>query len=209
MTQSLGLGRVVGQIYAYLYFSPEPRGLADMQHTLAISKGSASMGVRQLEQWGAVRQVWVRGDRKDYYEASDWFGRIIKSAVADTIGKKLGTYSTMLDEVEAELNTHPNEVESRPARDLSTFPSKLRRIEHQGSEGSQGSEKMVPGAAPRGTLLSLLPSVQDSEELNTKAARDAKVGEREFLKARIEHLRQFQKRAEGVWNSPVLKMLMK
>lgn len=144
MTQSLGLGRVVGQIYAYLYFSSEPRGLADMQQALAISKGSASMGVRQLEQWGAVLKVWVRGDRKDYYEANDWFGRIIKNAVADTIGKKLSAYSTMLDEIETEMGSHPN-----------------------------GN------------------------------------GERDFLKNRIQHLRKFQKRAEGAWNSPILKMLMK
>ena len=144
MTQSLGLGRVVGQIYAYLYFSSEPCGLADMQQALGISKGSASMGVRQLEQWHAVKKVWVRGDRKDYYEASDWFGQIIKTAVIDTIGKKLGAYSTMLDEVEGEINS------------------------------LQGGN-----------------------------------GERDFLKNRIQHLRKFQKRAQGVWNSPLLKMLMK
>ena len=144
MTQSLGLGRVVGQIYAYLYMSSEPRGLADLQQALAISKGSASTGVRQLEQWRGVRKVWVKGDRKDYYEASDWFGQIIKNAVADTIGKKLGAYATMLDEIEAELN--------------------------------------------------------DLEDGN---------GERDFLKDRIQHLRKFQTRAQGVWNSPLLRMLMK
>lgn len=105
MTQSIGMGRVVGQIYAYLYFSSEPRGLADMQRVLGISKGSASTGVRQLEQWGAVRKIWVHGDRKDYYEANDWFGRIAKNALFDTLGKKLTAYSAMLDEIESELTT--------------------------------------------------------------------------------------------------------
>lgn len=102
-TQSFGLGRAAGQIYAYLYFSRQPRNLADMQAALAISKGSASMVVRQLEQWGAVKKVWVKGDRKDYYEASDWFGNILKHAVMDTVGKKLATYSAMLDEMETGL----------------------------------------------------------------------------------------------------------
>ena len=108
MTQSFGLGRVAGQIYAYLYFSPVPRGLADMMEALAISKGSASMGVRQLEQWGAVKKVWVKGDRKDYYEANDWFGQILKNAFLDTVAKKLSAYSAMLDEVETELSALPN-----------------------------------------------------------------------------------------------------
>ena len=102
-TQSFGLGRVVGQIYAYLYFSPEPRNLGDMEGALAISKGSASTGVRQLEQWGAVKKVWIKGDRKDYYEANDWFGRILKNAVLDAVTKKLSTYTSLLDEVEADL----------------------------------------------------------------------------------------------------------
>jgi len=103
LTQSLGVGRVIGQIYAYLYFSREPRNLADMQETLAISKGSASTGVRQLEQWGAARKVWVKGDRKDYYEAGDWFGGILKNALVETVGKKMAAYTTLLEETEAEL----------------------------------------------------------------------------------------------------------
>jgi len=103
MTQSLGVGRVIGQIYAYLYFGREPKNLAHMQEALGISKGSASTGVRQLEQWGAVRKVWVKGDRKDYYEASDWFGQIVKNAVLDTVGKKMSSYGALLEQVESDL----------------------------------------------------------------------------------------------------------
>jgi DNA-binding transcriptional regulator GbsR (MarR family) len=77
-TQALGVGRVIGQIFAYLYFSEESRTLDDMKGALGISKGSASMGVRQLEQWGAVQRVWVKGDRKDFYTANDYFGQIVR-----------------------------------------------------------------------------------------------------------------------------------
>jgi DNA-binding transcriptional regulator GbsR (MarR family) len=103
LTQSFGVGRVLGQIYAYLYFSREHRSLADMQEALGISKGSASMGVRQLEQWGAVRKVWVKGDRKDYYQGNDWFGNILKHAVVDTVGKKMASYTSLLDDIQSEL----------------------------------------------------------------------------------------------------------
>jgi DNA-binding transcriptional regulator GbsR (MarR family) len=111
LSQSLGVGRVIGQIYAFLYFSPEPRNLGDMEEALGISKGSASMAVRQLEQWEAVKKVWIKGDRKDYYEASDWFGRILKNAVTDTVGKKLASSNALLDEAEretAELDGDPD-----------------------------------------------------------------------------------------------------
>jgi DNA-binding transcriptional regulator GbsR (MarR family) len=103
LTQSFGIGRVVGQIYAYLYFAPAPQNLADLQEALGISKGAASMGVRLLEQWDAVRKVWVRGDRKDYYEANIWFGKILKNALVDTVAVKMSAYTTFLDEVAGEL----------------------------------------------------------------------------------------------------------
>ena len=111
LTQSMGFGRAVGQIYAYLYFSETTRTLADMQHNLGISKGSASTNVRQLEQWGAVRKVWVKGDRKDYYEASDWFGKIVKNALMDTINKKIAAYGVSLDEAINELSSGSDNVD--------------------------------------------------------------------------------------------------
>jgi len=102
-TQSFGVGRVLGQIFAHLYFSREPQSLDDMTAALGISKGSASMGVRQLEAWGAVEKIWVKGDRKDYYQAKDAFGRIIKNALVDLAGKKMETSAILLDEVETHL----------------------------------------------------------------------------------------------------------
>jgi len=143
-TQSLGLGRVLGQMYAYLYFSQEPRNLGHMQDALGISKGSASTVVRQLEQWGAVKKVWIKGDRKDYYEAIDWFGNILKNAVLDTVGKKMQVYGGMLEEMETEASALSN---------------------HN--------------------------------------------GESDFIKDRIKQLRKFQKKAQGAWNSPVVKLLLK
>jgi len=103
LSQSLGFGRVLGQIYAFLYFSREPRNLAEMQDALGISKGSASTVVRQLEQWNAVQKVWIKGDRKDYYKANDWLGQIIRNALVDTAARRLTAYSDMLGEMERDI----------------------------------------------------------------------------------------------------------
>ena len=128
-TQSFGLGRVVGQIYAYLYFSREPRCLSDLERVLGISKGSASMGVRQLEQWDAVRKVWVKGDRKDYFQASDWFGKILKRALVDTVTRKMGTYSRMLQDIEERIPEEAEDPEEEFVRDrlehLRTFHDRV------------------------------------------------------------------------------------
>lgn len=101
ITQSIGLGRVIGQIFAHIYFSPQPQTLDDLTTALHISKGAASMSVRQLEQWGALRQVWVKGERKDYYEATEDFGRIIRRALLDLIGQRMETTDHLLADAES------------------------------------------------------------------------------------------------------------
>lgn len=116
-TQSFGVGRVLGQIYACLYFSTGPRNLDDLQHLLGISKGSASTGVRQLEQWNAVRRIWIRGDRKDYYEANDWFGRIIKNILSDVMTKRLSASTSLLEGLEQELDEETTDAEHSFLRD--------------------------------------------------------------------------------------------
>ena len=116
----------------------------DMKESLGISKGSASMSVRQLEQWGAVQRVWVKGDRKDYYTANDYFGRLIRNLVQDVVGKRIAAFADLLDRADGELTGSPS------------------------------------GA-----------------------------GNHHFMRDRIHRLRSFQRKAQGVWNNPVVRLMIK
>lgn len=87
--QSFGLNRLLGQIYTLLYLSPGPRSLDDLVHDLGVSKASVSIACRQLESWGAVRLTWVKGDRRDYYEAETDFGALINGGLLASLNKKL------------------------------------------------------------------------------------------------------------------------
>ena len=89
--QSFGVSRLFGQIYILLYLSPEPQSLDEMAAALGVSKASVSITCRQLEGWGAVRRIWVKGDRKDYYQAQSDIGAIINNGLLSSINKKLDT----------------------------------------------------------------------------------------------------------------------
>lgn len=89
--QSFGLGRLFGQIFMLLYLSPEPASLDELAGQLGVSKASISIACRQLETWGAVHRVWVKGDRKDYYVAETAFDRILRSGLLLSLNKKLDT----------------------------------------------------------------------------------------------------------------------
>lgn len=87
--QTFGLNRLLGQIYIYLYLSPDPLCLDELADALGMSKASISIACRQLQSWGALRQIWKKGDRKDYYEAETDFGRLLDGGLLDALAKKL------------------------------------------------------------------------------------------------------------------------
>lgn len=126
LTQSLGFGRVVGQIYAYLYFSHTERTLAELENDLSISKGSASMGVRRLEGWGAVRRILRKGDRKDYYKAETAFGKIIRTALSDAYSIKMDVLGTMLAAASEDIAEDEDFLRERIDR-LESFRERARK----------------------------------------------------------------------------------
>ena len=69
MADMLNLPRSVGEIYGLLFISPNPLCLDDCRIRLNISKGSTSQGLKILRSFGAIRTVYIPGDRKDHYVA--------------------------------------------------------------------------------------------------------------------------------------------
>jgi len=65
----LGIPKSVGEIYGVLFISPKSLALDQLVDKLQISKGSASQGIKFLRSVGAVKPVYVAGERRDYYEA--------------------------------------------------------------------------------------------------------------------------------------------
>ncbi len=73
----IGLPKSVGEIYGLLFINPVPLPLDELVARLEISKGSASQGLKVLRGFGAVRQIYVGGDRRDHYEAETELKRLV------------------------------------------------------------------------------------------------------------------------------------
>ena len=99
-TQAFGLGRIIGQIYALLYLSPTPLCLDEIAGELGVSKASVSTAVRELQRWTAVKRVWVKGDRRDFYEAETDFHALLRHGLLATLRKKLETAGTQIEHIE-------------------------------------------------------------------------------------------------------------
>jgi DNA-binding transcriptional regulator GbsR (MarR family) len=83
ITAFWGFSKIMGQLYGLLYLSPKPLTLDEMAESLSISKGNVSINIRALERWSMVRQVWIKGDRKDFYEAETDFWKIIRGVLKE------------------------------------------------------------------------------------------------------------------------------
>ena len=68
-SRALGQPRSVAKIYGLLFVSYQPLAMDTLIERLNLSKGSASQGLKYLEELGAVRTVYVAGERRTHYEA--------------------------------------------------------------------------------------------------------------------------------------------
>ena len=68
-SRALGQPRSVAEIYGLLFVSHQPLTLDDLIERLNLSKGSGSQGLKYLQDFGAVRTVYVAGERRTHYEA--------------------------------------------------------------------------------------------------------------------------------------------
>src|ERR1700691_1832401 len=67
MSSSWGINRTMAQIHALLFVSGVPLEVNEIMDRLQISRGNASMNLRELIDWGIVRRFRQPGDRKDVY----------------------------------------------------------------------------------------------------------------------------------------------
>jgi DNA-binding transcriptional regulator GbsR (MarR family) len=70
MSSSWGINRTMAQMHALMFVTGRPMAVNEFMDRLQISRGNASMNLRELMDWGIVRRFRSPGDRKDTY-ASD------------------------------------------------------------------------------------------------------------------------------------------
>lgn len=107
MAERYGLTRVGGLLEGLLLLAREPLSLDEMAERLEVSKASVSTNIRLLERWKAVRRVFNRGDRKNYYELRgdlwDIETEIVTTILKDELerfGERLARWKSDLAEAE-------------------------------------------------------------------------------------------------------------
>lgn len=96
--QTFGLSKLFGQIYTLLYLKNQPLSLDQMVEELGVSKASVSIACRQLNQFGAVRRITQKGDRRDFYEAVQDVRGLLQHGLLPALEKKLDSARIQIEQ---------------------------------------------------------------------------------------------------------------
>jgi len=124
-----GLNSMMAQLYVVLYFSNKPISLDDMVERLKISKGSASVNIRALERYGAVKKIWVKGSRKDYYEADNDIYKVVIARIRSMVKGRLSELDDMVSSSSKVLDSiAPQNADEE--KSLQAFKEKLEKLKN-------------------------------------------------------------------------------
>src|SRR5437764_15467237 len=69
MASLWGISPTMARIHGLLYITGASLSMDDIMARLGISRGNVSMNLSKLVEWGLVRRVHKRGDRREYYQS--------------------------------------------------------------------------------------------------------------------------------------------
>ncbi len=130
LAEYFGYNKIMGQLYGALLLSPEVLSLDDLGARLEISKASVSMNMRTLEHMGVVREVWVRGDRRKYYEAETDFWKIAVNVLS---GRELRDLEQALQTLQKNMDQLRSSMPHMSEDDQALAELYVQRIDRLGA----------------------------------------------------------------------------
>ena len=89
ISEFMGFSDGMGRIYGLLYMSAVPLSLDDICDRLALTKGTVSLYLKQMEERNIIRKAPVRKTRKKYYEIRPDFEDSLKEIFQERFKKRM------------------------------------------------------------------------------------------------------------------------
>jgi len=129
ISDAFGLNGFVAKLYGILYLKANPLSLDELAEVLGVSKGNVSINIRELENWGAVRKIWVRGSRKDYYEAESDIKKVLLNKLKSALQKRLSEVSYIIEEANKIISSAEGELSAEEKQIARGYQERLKKIE--------------------------------------------------------------------------------
>ena len=124
-----GFTRTMGRTFGLLYLSPEPLSQTEIQERLDISAGSASMTLAALGRWGVVHRVWVRGRRREHYQAETDFWKMISGVLNERERREIAAAIAVVEKAQAGARQAEASARGKTKVEASFVVERLRRLD--------------------------------------------------------------------------------
>jgi len=145
MGNAWGINRTMAQIHALLMMNVEPLTTLDVMNELEISRGNANTNLRELVEWGLVRSIVRRGDRKEYFAAEKDVWRIFCIISRERKRREIEPIAAFLEDCHqraTNFETKEGQQVASMLGDLSEFVSLANTVMEKIAESERS--KVVP-----------------------------------------------------------------
>jgi DNA-binding transcriptional regulator GbsR (MarR family) len=152
MSSLWGISPTMAEIHGLLYITGAALSMDDIMARLGISRGNVSMNLSKLVEWGLVKRVHKRGDRRDYYESLGDVWEIFTLVAAQRKRREIDPILTTLRRCREELSAEGlgDEAADAAARerlrrvdDLYSFLSLMDNLAQRFFESTRGLRDAV------------------------------------------------------------------
>lgn len=104
MSALWGISPTMAEIHGLLFITGRELSMDDIMERLTISRSNVSMNVSKLIEWGLIRRVHKRGDRRDYYESLHETWEMFTLVVEQRKRREIDPILNTLQHCEAQLS---------------------------------------------------------------------------------------------------------
>jgi len=129
LTDFFGFSPVMGHLYGALLMSPDPLSLDELEAIVAKSKASVSMNMQAIERWGMVRQVWVKGDRRKYYDAEGDLWKIVTTVIESRERREVGLALDILEDSAHQLREASGRLNAEDQKTAEYYLTQIKNLQ--------------------------------------------------------------------------------
>jgi DNA-binding transcriptional regulator GbsR (MarR family) len=129
LSRALGQPRSYAEIYGFIFISARPVTLEEIITRLGISRGSGSMGLKFLRDLGAIKIVYIPGDRSIHYEAVAQLRLLVTRFLQTQVFPHFDSSRERLDAISEMVKELPSTERAHVCRRIDTLRTWADRTE--------------------------------------------------------------------------------